>query len=183
MIHQIIKVDNDIEKLESHLYSWDLEDLTLAERFFDLAKAYLACSSHLFKSFLNEALTPINYSHSQVAAFLFEHSIELFLKGAIIQAGKKLTNTHYSEQLYNEFKNLYPGKKFTFKGKIEEATKDNPYRPNSEYARYPIDSSKNLWPGNSHIVLEIWLEQVELFERDFEELIPLIKERYPKKSS
>jgi hypothetical protein len=168
-------------KTRSDVFSWDLEDLSPSERFFHLAQAYVDSSRHLFKSLIDHSLVPATYSHAQAAAFLFEHSIELFLKGAIIQAGKGPAKTHYLEQLHNEFKNLYQGKQFEFEGKIQEAVKTDPQRPIGEYCRYPLNNSGELWPGNRHFTLEIWLEQVELFQKDFERLIPLVMDRYPHK--
>lgn len=162
----------------TQVFSWNLRKLRRTERFFDLAQGYLDCSKHLFRSLEDEQLKK-TFSHAQAAAFLFEHSLELFLKGAIIQARQSVTNTHILQQLYNEFRNLYPGKNFRFEGSIEEIVGRDASRPYPEYSRYPIDTSGNLWPENSHFEFEVWLEQLELFQKDYSNLIPLIKERYP----
>jgi len=168
-------------KTHSNVFSWDLEDLSPSERFFHLAQAYIDSSRHLFRSLIDHSLVPATHSHAQAAAFLFQHSIELFLKGAIIQAGKKPANTHHLEQLHNEFKKLYQGRQFEFEGKIQEAVKTDPQLPIGEYCRYPSNNSGYLWPGNHHFNLEIWLEQVEFFKKDYERLIPLVKNHYPHK--
>jgi HEPN domain-containing protein len=161
----------------SQVFSWDLKGLSPADRFFHLARAYLDCSGHLFRS-LNDKSLKRTFSHAQSAAFLFEHSVELFLKGAIIQALKRVANTHDLEHLYNEFRNLYPGKKFNFTARIDEVVTKDQARPYAEYSRYPIDTSGKLWPGNSHFDFDIWLKQLELFKKEYERLIPLVKERY-----
>lgn len=153
--------------------SWQLDNLSLPGRFFHLAQAYLECSHYLFESLIDKSMRA-TFSHVQVAGFLFEHSLELFLKGAITQAGSKRTNTHDLNQLYNEFKNLYPSKKFQFKGKIEEICEKDKQRPYSEFQKYPVDKSGNLWVP-SFYDLHLWKSQLAFFKGDYERLIPVIK--------
>jgi len=61
----------------SQVFSWDLKGLSPADRFFHLARAYLDCSGHLFRSLKDKSLKR-TFSHAQSAAFLFEHSVEPF---------------------------------------------------------------------------------------------------------
>jgi len=129
--------------MRMNVFSWDLKKLSRAERFFHLAQGYLGCSRHLFESMLDKSLDT-TFSHAQAAAFLFDHSLEIFLKGGIIQAGRTPTNSHYLGQHYNEFKKLYPGKEFDFEGSVNDVVRMDPSRPHSEYLRYPIDISGNL---------------------------------------
>ncbi len=159
------------------VFSWDLEDLSRPEKFFHLAQAYIDSSLYLFKG-LAEKQLPVSYSHTQAAAFLFNHSLELFLKGAISQAGKDPKTTHNLESLHAEFKKLYPDKSFEFSGKIKEVVPNDPRRPHSEFDRYPIDNAGKPWPCNTHFTIEIWAEQIALFRDDYKRLVPLIKDRY-----
>ena len=160
------------------LFSWDYEEFSQSEIWFLMAKAYLDCSVNVFSEINNGTLTK-SYYHAGVGAFLFEHSIELFLKASIVQAGKEVQGHHEIELHYKQFKNLYPGKKYEFNGRIEDIATIDENRPQSEFHRYPTDNSGMLWQVNTHFDLDIWLEQLKTFERDFDRLEPAIKDRYP----
>jgi hypothetical protein len=160
------------------LFSWDYQDLPEADQWFLMARAYLDCSVKLFCQIRDGSLKQ-SYYHAGVGAFLFEHSVELFLKAAIVQAGKKVQAHHEIGMHYNQFKNLYPGNKYEFEGRINDVARSDSKRPHSEFHRYPTDNSGMLWQVNSHFDLEIWSEQLSLFAKDFDRLEPLIKERYP----
>ena len=181
MKDQITVADADGEHVVSRVFSWDLEDLTAPQKHFHLAKAYLDSCIHVFEGIIGDAL-PATFSHAQSAAFLFGHGLELFLKGGIAQAGRHVPTHHNIQQIYREFSNLYPGKKFQFEGRIEEAVTQDPNRPHGEFTRYPIDKSGSVWMGHFDFVLELWLEQMQAFRKDFERLTPLIEERYGKSS-
>ena len=143
-----------------------------------MAKAYLDCGVNVFSDISNDSLTK-SYYHASVGAFLFEHSIELFLKAAIVQAGKQVQSHHEIERHYKHYKNLYPGKKYDFNGRIEDiATKDEE-RPKSEFHRYPTDNSGMLWQVNTHFNIDIWADQLTAFVEDFDRLESAIKDKYP----
>lgn len=164
-----------IENGKMIITSWELDGLSRADRFFHLAQAYLESSHYLFESMIDGSVRT-TFGHAKAAGFMFEHSLELFFKGAITQAGKKPTNTHNLSQLYREFKNLYPGKGFSFIGKIEEVCEEDSQRPYSEWNRYPIDSSGNLWSKPLFYDPHLWASQLILFKEDYDRLLPLIKE-------
>ena len=170
-------------RIKDHIFSWDLEPLSRSERFLHLSEAYLESSLHLFEALENGSLRR-TFSHALVADFLFEHSVELFLKGAVFRARGQITPTHKLDDLYNEFRNLYPGKKFHFLAKIQDIVTPDPDRPYSQFARYPVDSEGKPWGGgNVHFHLGLWLEQLRQFREDYERLRPLLESKYPSDSS
>jgi hypothetical protein len=162
-------------------YSWDYEKNTLAEHWFMMARAYQEASCHLFAEMIERRLGD-SYHHAKVAASLLEHGVELFLKAGIAQAGKDVPNHHRLAELYGQFKNLYPGKKFQFVAAIDEMLTPPPHTPHNEFARYPTDQSGKPWLGNTHIDLVIWYDQASKFLKDSQTLEPLMKERYPAKT-
>jgi HEPN domain-containing protein len=121
-----------------------------------------------------------SFHHAKVVVALFDHALELFLKGAIIQANKPIGNTHHLQELYNQFRNLYSGKIFEFEGDITNAVRNATITPYNQYARYPTDLGGKTSQMHTHIELVTWYRQIRRFARDLERLEPLLKQRYPK---
>jgi len=153
--------------------SWDINDRKLPERYFILASAYIKCSLYIFESMSNGALDS-DYSNGHIGGLLFGHSLELFLKGSIIQVRDEVKNIHSLEKLFNEFKNIYPGNTYKFTGDIGAFIEQDKSIPYSEFFRYPIDKNGNVW-GNFFYDLETWKTQIEKFKNDYERLLPLVK--------
>jgi len=160
------------------LFSWDYDDTSHPGRWFRLANAYLDSSVHVFKS-ITENLLNRDYYHAAVGGFLFDHSLELFLKAAILQARGTPQGHHELNVHYRQFQNLYPGRQFEFKGAILDATKSDPARPNSEFHRYPGSTPGTSWNANTHFDTEIWIRELELFRKDYARIEPLCKKRHP----
>jgi len=118
------------------------------------------------------------FHHCKVVVSLFEHSVEIFLKGAIVQAKKEVQTHHRVDEIYKQFINLYPGKKFEFRGRIDEFVKPMPQAPVDQYARYPVTRDGQAWSGNTHIDIAIYYQEASKFKDDYARLKPLIKERY-----
>ncbi len=174
----------DREKLKGlsmSRFSWDYENCTQAEHWLLMARAYQKSSLHLFAEMIEKKLDD-SFHYAKVAASLLEHAVELFLKGGIAQARKEVPTHHRLQELYRQFNNLYPGKKFQFSASIEDMLTPSERTPANEFARYPTDQSGKPWAGNSHIDLVIWFDQAFKFLDDFKRLEPLLKERYPTKS-
>jgi hypothetical protein len=88
------------------------------------------------------------------------------------------TVTHHRlDQLYAQFKKLYPGKKFGFTASIEQMLTPPAHMPANEFARYPTDQSGKPWAGNADIDLVTWFDQACRFLDDFKRLEPLMKQR------
>lgn len=63
--------------------SWEIGSLDKSAQFFAFAEAYLSSSSALC-SRLKRLRAPLKYLQTTVVLFLARHSVELFLKGAIL---------------------------------------------------------------------------------------------------
>jgi HEPN domain-containing protein len=157
------------------LYSWDYPDDHGPPGWFRRARAYIEASLHLFRA-IEAGELPMTYHHAQSAAFLFAHSLETFLKGAVLSAGKPLKRGHSLGRLYGAYTKEFSGQEYAFTGAIEDLVKDDPWPPN-EFLRYPVDSNGHPWLGNSHFDLGIWTNQVERFEADYRRLESAILQR------
>jgi hypothetical protein len=99
MKHHVIKSSPEEDRTKSRVLSWDLEDLSIQQRFFHLAKAYFDSSITLFGAMIADS-QPARFSHAQAAMHLFLQGLEQFLKGALLQAGQKPGNTHDLARLH-----------------------------------------------------------------------------------
>jgi len=151
----------------------NIDDYTKPELFFRLATAYADSSHQIVRSMLAGDL-PQTFACAQTAHFLFDHGVELFLKGAILKSTGAIELNHQLQPLYRRYRKLYPKKEFDFTGRIVETVKQNPQSPHSEFARYPVDSKGNVWEGHNAYTLETWLTETQHLREDFERLIPQI---------
>jgi len=173
-----MRVDpKNIENIRMPRYSWDYEDISDADHWFLLAEAYIDSCHYLLSSMIEEKIDG-TFHHCKVMVSLFEHSVELFLKGAIVQAKKEVQSHHRIDEIYQQFIKLYPGKKFEFIGTIKEFGKPMPQAPVNEYSRYPVGRNSQEWIGNTHIDIAIYYQEASKFKDDYTRLKSLIKERY-----
>jgi HEPN domain-containing protein len=149
------------------------DDYTKPQLFFRLAIAYADCSHQLFVAMLS-GLLPQTFGHAQAGHFLFDHAIELFLKGAILRSTGKIEITHNLEPLYNKYRKLYCKEEYGFAARIAEAIRRNPASPHSEFPRYPVDACGNIWDGYNAYTLETWLKEAEHLRSDLAHIIPKI---------
>lgn len=171
----------DREKLKNvrmPRFSWDYEGCSVADHWFLMARGFQECCCHLFAEMIEEKIES-RFHHAKAAVSLFEHAVELFLKAGISQADKKVPVHHRLDQLYGQFKNLYPGNDFEFTGTNADMVRPSLRAPHNEFARYPTDWSGKPWAGHSHIDLVIFFEEASKFLDDFNRLWPLMKNRYP----
>jgi hypothetical protein len=88
--------------------SWDTENLSSPEQFADLANAYLD-SGILLCSEMSNGSFSANFGRGRVVLFLSLHSVELFLKGAILKRSPSAAlNTHVVRDLQSTYNELYP---------------------------------------------------------------------------
>ena len=158
-------------------YSWDYEDIPDPDHWFLLADAYLDTCHFTLSSMIKKDIDD-TFHHCKVVVSLFEHSVELFLKGAIVQEKKEVQTHHRIDEIYKQYVNLYPGAKYEFTGKIEEFVRPMPQAPVNEYARYPVMKDGQAWSGNTRIDIVIYYIEASKFMNDYSRLKPLIKERY-----
>jgi len=169
---------NRLEEWSLPRFSWDHEHLPPAEHWFRMARAYLECSHHLLEAMIQERLAS-SFHHAKVVVSTFEHALELFLKGAIAQAGQSVPAHHKSTHLLSKYRKLFPGEEFAFSGKIDEAVSETKTAPRNQYARYPEDPGGRPWPGHTHIDLSVWYREIRPFKEDFDRLWPLIRAKHP----
>jgi HEPN domain-containing protein len=160
------------------MYSWDYEHTAPADEWFRMAHAFVEASDRLFTD-MKDGRIAGTFHHGKAAAFLFDQSLEHFLKASLIVAGDGITRSHDLGSLYSRFRKRFPGKAFAWTGRIAEMAKSFPTQPANEFLRYPTDSSGVEWKGNTHCDLDVWCVQVKAFGEDFSRLEPRIRARYP----
>ena len=81
--------ENDAGPQRTTVIDDNIGDYTKPQLFFRLAVAYADSSHHIVRSMLAGEL-PATFAHAQTTHFLFDHAVELFLKGAILKITGKL---------------------------------------------------------------------------------------------
>ena len=168
---------NKINEYSLNRFSWDYEDCIDAQLWFLMAAAYQEVCEALLK-YMIETETINSFHHALVADSLMEHAVELFMKAGIAQSGKTVQTHHRLQELYNQFRKLYPGKKFDFTCSIDEFVAPSTRTPENQFARYPIDKAGKRWGGNTHIDLTIYYKEASKLLDDFKRLEPLMIEKY-----
>ena len=96
------------------LHFSDLQRKSVPEQLFSFADANLQSASVLCARLCAEA-DQATYAHGAVIMSLTFHSVELFLKAAILRKdSKKKCNGHDLDRLKNQYANLYPGTNYDF---------------------------------------------------------------------
>ncbi|MBI3409332.1 MAG: hypothetical protein HY040_13390 [Planctomycetes bacterium] len=171
-----VEIDS-LKGLSMPRFSWDYEDCSEAEHWFLTACAYQECACHVLSEMIEKRLSS-SFHHAKVAAYLFLHAVELFLKGGIANAGKTVPSIHPLDKLYGQFRKLYSGKAFEFTGSIDDIAQPSSKTPHNEFPRYPTNHSGQPWEGNCHFDLVKWFDEASRFLEDIKRLEPLIKHKY-----
>ena len=137
--------------------SWDTENLSSPEHFAELAHAYLDCGILLCSAMSKKSFSA-TFSRGRVILFLSLHSVELFLKGAILKRSPSVAlNTHALRDLQSTYNKLYPEDRFRWKlpfrteylgftaQEVKAMLKKEP--PLDQMYRYPLDRKGNPWRG------------------------------------
>ena len=103
-----------------------------ADEWFRMAHAYADASVTLLESMATSQF-PQMYHHAEVAATALVHGFELFLKGALVQAGETasrlraelertiLNSKHHSmEPLFQQSCTQFPGKTYAFSRRVDD---------------------------------------------------------------
>jgi hypothetical protein len=158
--------------------SWDIENLSSAEHFADLAHAYLDCSILLCSEMSKKSFSA-NFSRGRVILFLSLHSVELFLKGAILKRSPSAArNTHVLRDLQSAYNELYPEDQFRwelpfrteylgFTTQQEVKTLLKEEQPLDQLYRYPINREGNPWRGIIGFEVKDFLSKLENIKEDF----------------
>jgi hypothetical protein len=136
--------------------SWEMAGLSEPDRYFCFAEAYLQASigtCHRMKDHESQRTWP----NASVALMLAAHSVELFLKGAILRKGKDVARGHKLEDLDEDYRAAYPEVRFAFERpfktqylgftetEIEMVKKTGPI-PSIQF-RYPVSKPGVEWQG------------------------------------
>ncbi|WP_181382159.1 hypothetical protein [Shewanella sp. BC20] len=91
------------------------EDLHQDEstRYFDFADAYLAASLDVCAR-MQSNTSEDTWPNASVALMLAAHSVELFLKGALISRGSKHSLSHKIDDLFAQYSAVFPENEFKF---------------------------------------------------------------------
>ena len=157
--------------------SWDTENLSSPEHFADLANAYLD-SGILLCSEMSNGSFSTTFSRGRVVLFLSLHSVELFLKGAILKRSPSAAlNTHVLRDLQSTYNELYPEDRFRWElpfkteylgftaQEVETLLKRE--RPLDQMYRYPSDTKGNPWRGIIGFEAKDFLRKLENIKEDF----------------
>ncbi len=148
----------------------NIGDYSKPQLFFRVSIAYSNSSRHIFQSMLNGSL-PATFAQAQTAHFLFDHAVELFIKGAILKLTNSIEKSHDLQSLYGRYRKLYPKKKFELTGRILDTVKKDKNSPHSEFPRYPIDKDGNTWQGYNAYTIEKWIAEAQHMCTDLNKLI------------
>jgi hypothetical protein len=167
--------------------SWEMENKTQSELFFDLGFAYMDTSILSTKSMLNNQ-TPSQYSQSRVILSLAYHAIELFLKGAILfKKNEYKVNGHNLDTLYKEYQKLYTQDKFQLESpfitrfmgiSVDEINSIN-LPPRDQMYRYHTDRNTEKWEGVEGFIPQDFLKKSSSLKNKFIELKKRIKKSHP----
>ncbi|MGZ9153343.1 MAG: hypothetical protein ACXW6J_08685, partial [Candidatus Binatia bacterium] len=97
---------HNAERVRTTVIDDNIGDYTKPQQFFRLAIAYADSSHQIVRSMLASDL-PQTFAHAQTTHFLFDHAVELFLKGAILKSTGEIENTHNLQSLVGRYRNLY----------------------------------------------------------------------------
>lgn len=144
--------------------------MSLPQRMFWLARAYLEASTFLCEAMINEDFSR-QYSSSRVVLHLARHAIELFLKGAICASTKgDPPKTHHLENLYADYMRLYPDPSLHFEipfkfqalpdGELFPEIAEEYHKSLDQRYRYPSDSKGRIFSDPEGFLPEPFLAEL-----------------------
>lgn len=167
--------------------NWEAYPLDAPVKYARFAKAYLSSALSLCINFEND--TEPCYEKGCVILYLAQHSVELFLKGAILSKKPlEQLNKHninelkliYSKTFKGSEYNLYNPFKIFLRGyKAADKERKNEIRANidklrPETYRYPLDKKQNKWKIAHAFNPISSLHELKQLEKSFDNLIPKI---------
>lgn len=165
------------------LASWQLNSMSVPQQFIAFADAYLDSAERLCKV-LRISTRKATYERGAVVLYLTFHSVELFLKAAILEQFPNEKLHHNIEHYNKRYRNLYPKKKYIldipFQTKYlgfepPEIKKLKKSQPSQEQInRYPIDKNGKKWNGAFAFDPDSFLREIYRLKSDFTRLKNLI---------
>jgi hypothetical protein len=164
--------------------NWDIKALSDSERYFLYAESYLQTSRSVALR-MREDQAERTWPHASVALMLAAHSVELFLKGALIArspdslAGIRGLDRHRIDMLAEAYFRVFPEEEFVFAipfqseypdltdEEIAKLKKEEP-APSILY-RYPVEAPGKEWRGlqgfEPQSFIEMLVELGQAYER------------------
>lgn len=169
--------------------SWQRDQYEVHEQFFFLAKAFLESAGVLCERLISWP-EELNFDRGRVVISVTYHAVELFLKAAVLRRKPEASLHHNLEVLKSEYDELYHGERYQFEvpfgikvlgfdlEEVEKIKKDLRRRmPSDQLTRYPINKSKEIWPGVQGFEPEEFREIINRLELDFRRLETVLFER------
>lgn len=180
------------------LHSSDLQCKSVPEQFFSFADANLESASVLCERLCIEA-DHATYAHGAVIISLTFHSVELYLKAAILRKNSdEKCNGHDLDQLKNRYSDLYPGTNCDFDILFSSQAPDlhdletqiseelaHAFRLSKEKARevpeyqlhrYPINKKGMPWAAVLGFEPKSFFCEIQRLKNDFVRLRPLLRD-------
>jgi hypothetical protein len=165
--------------------NWEISGLSIPEKFFEYASAYLEASLAITEEIKCRSAMK-TWPNASVAMMLAVHSVELFLKGAILfQEPKKKLHSHRLAALKGIYDGIYPEKEYMWElpfrteylGISEEEAaiiaKKEPV-PSIQY-RYPVDLKGGEWGDASGFYPEGFMVVLEDLKAIYERINKLLQ--------
>lgn len=156
--------------------NWELSGKPIPLQFLAFAEAYLD-SAYRLCNILKRSTKKRTYPRGAVVLYLAFHSVELFLKAAILKKSPSEGLSHDIKQLSNRYRALYPGKKYQLEIPFgteylgfEPPEKLPTPPPQDQTNRYPIDKKYKEWEGAYGFVPESFLSTLENLKTDFDRI-------------
>jgi HEPN domain-containing protein len=151
----------------------NIGDYSKPQLLFRLAIAYAETSESLFREMMDGRMEA-TFDHARVAHYLLDHSLELYLKGALLERGGEHPKHHRLNELYKEYTSQYQESCYQFTGRAAETFREREGAPFGEFARYPMNKSGEVWNSYNCYTIDLWLEQAQLYSCDIKRLVAVI---------
>ncbi len=159
----------------------EISGMTLPQRFFEYAIAYLNAASAMCSSMVEDQAMR-TWPNANVVLLLAAHSTELFLKGAIFSRDPlaKIEH-HFLDSLGTEYTRLFPEPQFKWEipfrtdwGSLSETEiqvmrKTLP-TPSMQY-RYPVSKGGKEWDGVHGFEAGSFMNVLEQVDQDFQRIM------------
>ncbi|MCK9388531.1 MAG: hypothetical protein M0Q22_09100 [Sulfuritalea sp.] len=159
------------------IHSSEFQGLSVADRYFSLARGYLEGSRVLCEAIDKDDYAP-QYSHTRVVLHLCRHAVELFLKGAIAYAtNAQPLQTHHLGNLITEYERVLPDPMFLIEipfGVDASGTPDffddradQLHKTLDQRYRYPTDRSGNVFSEPEGFIAPMFMSDLEGLSKAF----------------
>lgn len=159
----------------------EMSNLTVPQRFFEYAIAYRNAAEAMCSSMVEDRKLR-TWPNANVVLLLAAHSIELFLKGAILSRDPlaKIEH-HFLDALGTEYKRLFPESQFRWEipfraewgdlseAEIQAVRKTSPV-PSMLY-RFPVSKGGKEWNGAFGFEASSFVEVLDQVDRDFQRIM------------